>query len=118
MMTELTRRCFYDSHRESWSIYYDDIHVGAIGRRAGVPVNVDQWGWSCGFYPGLHPGQHQTGSAATFDRARRDFEAARAGLLPKIPAGAFDQYRRDRKCRAEIRAIRARGEKLPSETPS
>jgi hypothetical protein len=39
-------------------------------------------------------------------------------LLSTIPAGAFDEYRRDREHRAEIRAIHARGDKLPSETPS
>jgi len=25
------------------------FQVGTIGIRAGVPVDVDQWGWSCGF---------------------------------------------------------------------
>jgi hypothetical protein len=114
----LTRRPNNDPHRESWSIYYDDVRVGTIGKRAGVPVEVDQWGWSLGFYPGLEPGQRRSGSAATFDQARAGFEAAWASLLPEIPAGAFDECHRDREHRAEIQAIRARGEKLPSETPS
>lgn len=81
------------------------LSVGPIGRRAGVPVEVDQWGWSCGFYPGLEPGQHRSGSATTFDQARADFETVWAVLLPDIPAGAFDEYRRDREHRAEIRAF-------------
>jgi hypothetical protein len=46
-----------------------------------VPVNVDQWGWSLGFYSDLEPGQHRSGSAQTFDQARADFEAAWASLL-------------------------------------
>jgi hypothetical protein len=117
-MPELTRRRSSDSHREGWSVYYDDIRVGTIGRRAGVPVEVDQWGWSCGFYPGLEPRQHRSGSASTFDQARADFEAAWAGLLPQIPSGAFEEYRRDREHRAEIQAIHGRGERLPSERPS
>jgi hypothetical protein len=25
--------------------------VGTLGLRAGVPNTVDQWSWSCGFYP-------------------------------------------------------------------
>jgi hypothetical protein len=29
---------------------------GTIGERAGVPVDFDQWHWSCGSYRGLHPG--------------------------------------------------------------
>jgi hypothetical protein len=36
-------------------------------------------------------------------------------LLPEIPDGAFEEYRHDRESRAEIRAIQARGDKLPSE---
>jgi hypothetical protein len=68
--------------------------------------------------PGLDPGQHRYGSAFTFDQARVDFEAAWAVLLPQIPARAFNEYRRDREHRAEIQAVHARGERLPSETPS
>jgi len=83
-----------------------------------VPVHVDQWGWQCGFYPGLNPGQHQDGSAATFERARAAFEEAWQRLLPKIPEGAFAEYRRDRAWRAEVAAARERGEKLPSELPN
>jgi hypothetical protein len=101
-MPKLTRRRSADPHRESWNVYYDDVRIGAISKRSGVPVDVDQWGWSCGFYPGLHPGQHRYGSAATFDQARADFEAAWAALLSEVPAGAFREYRRDRKQRAEI----------------
>jgi hypothetical protein len=41
-----------------------------------------------------------------------------ADLLPHIRAGAFNEYRRDRDRRAEIRAIHSRGERLPSEAPS
>jgi hypothetical protein len=114
----LTRRRSDDPHRESWTISYDDVRVGTIGRRAGVPVNVDQWGWSCGFYPGLHPGQHRSGSAETFAAARAGFEAAWKALLPKIPEGAFDEYRRDRARRAEIAAVHARREKLLTELPN
>jgi hypothetical protein len=94
------------------------VRVGTIGQRAGVPVDVDQWGWSCGFYPGLHPGQHRDGSAESFDLARAAFEETWRKLLPKILDGAFDEYRRDREFRAAIARVRARGEKLPTEFPS
>ena len=117
-MPQLTRRRSDDPHRESWHVYYGDVRVGTISRRAGVPVDVDQWGWSCGFYPGLHPGQHHDGSAETFELARAAFEEAWRQLRPKIPEGAFDEYRRDREFRAEIAAVHARGEKLPSELPN
>jgi len=35
-----------DTHAESWQIFYGDVRVGTIGIRVGVPVGVDQWGWS------------------------------------------------------------------------
>jgi hypothetical protein len=117
-MPALTRRRSDNPHQETWLVYLGDVHVGTIGERAGVPVGVDQWAWSCGFYPGLHPRQHRNGTAASFDEARAGFEADWSSLLPEIPRGAFEEYRHDREFRAEIVAKRARGEKLDSEIPS
>jgi hypothetical protein len=117
-MPALTRRRKDDPHREGWRVFYGDVQVGAIARRAGVPVHADQWAWQCGFYPGLRPGQHQDGTAKSFELARATFEETWQRLLPRIPPSAFDEYRRDREHRAEIAAIRERGEKLPSELPS
>jgi hypothetical protein len=114
-MPILTRRRSDNPHRKTWHVYYGDVRVGLIGERAGVPVDRDQWQWSCGFYPGLHPGQHRYGTGATFDEARAGFEADWKKLLPEIPEGAFEEYRQDRESRAEMKAIRALGEKLPSE---
>jgi hypothetical protein len=51
----LTRRRSDNPHQVNWYVFYDDVHVSTIGERAGVPVDVDQWHWSCGFYLGLHP---------------------------------------------------------------
>ena len=79
---------------------------------------VDQWEWSCGFYPGLHPGQYRYGIAPTFADARVGFEADWHQLLAEIPEGAFEEYRHERETRAAIRAKRDRGEKLDSEIPS
>jgi hypothetical protein len=87
-------------------------------KRAGVPVDVDQWGWSCGFYPGLRPGQQRYGTAENFEAARAGFEADWNALLPEIPDSAFDEHRRDREFRAAIAAARARGETLPTELPN
>ena len=63
-MPALTRRRSKGRHAESWQIFYGDVQIGTIGIRAGVPVDVDQWGWSCGFYPRSHPLEH--GTAGTF----------------------------------------------------
>ena len=112
-MPALTRRRSDNPHHEVWHVYYDDVHVGTISERAGVPVDVDQLGWTCGFYPGLHPGEHRYGSAASFAEARDGFAADWGGLLPEIPEDAFDECRdqRDRTalpCGHEARSCRRR----------
>jgi hypothetical protein len=86
----------HNPHQVTWHVYYGDVHIGMMGQRAGVPVDVDQWQWSCGFYPGLHPGQHRYGTAATFEEARAGFEADWQRLLPEIPEGAFEEWRHQR----------------------
>jgi hypothetical protein len=111
-MPSLTRRRSDNPHQVTWHVYYGDVHVGKIGERAGVPVDVDPWHWSCGFYPGLHPGQHRYGTAISFEEARAGFEADWNDLLPEIPDGAFEECRREREARAEMRAIQARGSGL------
>jgi hypothetical protein len=42
-MPALTRRRSDDPHQETWHVYLDDVHVGTIGERAGVPVHLDRW---------------------------------------------------------------------------
>ena len=75
-MPALARRKSTECH-ECCYIYYDGVQVGAIARRAGAPVDSNPWGWSCGFYPGMKPGEHQDGTAATFEAARADFDTLR-----------------------------------------
>ena len=75
-MPSLTRRRSDNPHQENWHVYYGDVQVGRIGERAGVPVDVDQWRWSCGFYPGTEPSDYEYGIAANFFTARREFEIA------------------------------------------
>ena len=117
-MPSLTRRRSDNPHQVTWHVYFGDVRIGTIGERAGVPVDVDKWGWLCGFYPGLHPGRHRSGTAATFEEARNGFEADWANLLPEIPDGAFDEWRHQRDFTKEKYASWARGEKLPSQIPS
>jgi hypothetical protein len=71
-MPALTRRCSKDAHAESWQIFYGDAQVGTIRISAGVPTDVDRWGWSCGFYPL----KRVNGTAGDFEIARSEFEAA------------------------------------------
>ena len=67
---ELTRRRSSDAREECWHVYYGDVHAGTIAIRSGCPYDEDPWEWTCGFYPGPHPGEHQSGTAATFDGLR------------------------------------------------
>ena len=87
-MHTLTRRRSHDSHRETWVVFYGDVPAGTIAERAGVPADLEQWGWTCGFAPALNR------------------------LLPTLTEHTFETYRQDRDFRAEIRAKRERGERL------
>jgi hypothetical protein len=75
-MPAFARRRNPDARQESWLVYYDDVCVGTIGLRSGNPFGTDQWQWRCGFYPGSEPGDCTSGTAASFDEARGDFELA------------------------------------------
>ncbi|MCP1761929.1 hypothetical protein [Bradyrhizobium japonicum] len=93
-MPALTRRCSKDDpHRETWLIYFGDIQVGLIGRRAGVPNSAPQWGWSCGFYPGTDPGEHRSGIAETFEEARAGFQAAWQELAATRTEAHYEAWR-------------------------
>lgn len=96
MPTLTRRRSKDDSQRETWLIYFGDVRVGVIGRRAGVPNSVPQWGWSCGFYPGTVPGEHRSGIAATFDAARAGFQAAWEALARTRTEADYEAWRRQR----------------------
>jgi hypothetical protein len=75
-MPELTRRRSEHHRQECWHIYYGDVHVGTIAERAGNPHDTNPWEWSCGFYPGSHPREHQSDTAPIFEQARAYFERA------------------------------------------
>jgi hypothetical protein len=40
-MPTLSRRRSDNPHQITWHVHYGDLHVGTIGERAGVPVDVD-----------------------------------------------------------------------------
>jgi hypothetical protein len=105
-MPELTRRRSTDAREECWHVYYGDIHVGTIALRSGAPVDVDQWGWILGFYPGTEVGEYRDGTAETFDLARADFEAAWKALLPTLADAHFQRWRDARDWTTKKYAIR------------
>jgi hypothetical protein len=115
-MTALTRRR-YPERLDCWHVFYGEVHVGTIATRAGVPLDVNQWEWQCGFYPGSHPGEHMSGTAANFEEARGQFEGAWAVYLPKRTEADFQEWRDNRDWRAHKRAMWARSELMPSQKP-
>jgi hypothetical protein len=108
----------YPERPDCWHVYYGDVHVGTIASRAGVPVDVDQWAWSCGFYPAMGPGQHQDGTAETFEAARADFEAAWRIILPTRTEADFQAWRDQDAFTAWKNAMHDSGMKLPTQLPS
>jgi hypothetical protein len=70
-MPTLTRRRNPDAPQATWLVYYGDVRVGSIAMRSGNPADTDPWGWRCGFYPGSYPKECTSGTAATFDQARK-----------------------------------------------
>jgi hypothetical protein len=93
---------------ECWHVYWGDIHAGTIQIRSGIPFDEDSWGWSCGFYPGSHPREHEDGTAATFDQARADFEHAWRRFLSKRTEADFQAWRDQRDWTAEICTVGCR----------
>jgi hypothetical protein len=117
-LTELIRRRSNDAHEECWHIFYGDVHVGTIAKRPGIPHDQVPWGWHCGFYPLSHRGEHVEGTAADFDQARAQFEAAWEVYLPMCTEADFQKYRDQRDWTSRKYAMWKRGEKLPSQKPN
>jgi hypothetical protein len=117
-MPELTRRRYPEARHECWHVHYGDVHVGTIAIRAGIPHDEDPWGWSCGFYPGCHPGEHTYGSADTFDQARADFEAAWRVFSAKRSEADYQAWRDQRDFTSRKYAMWKRGERFPSQLPN
>jgi hypothetical protein len=93
--------------------HYGDVHVGTIALRTGMPPGEDPWGWNCGFYPGSHPGECTDGTAATFKRARADFEKAWRVFLSNRTEADFEEWRNQRDWTARKYALWDAGKRLP-----
>src|SRR3982074_1702333 len=117
-MPELARHRSTEAREECWHIYYGDIHAGTIAIRSGIPHDEDPWEWHCGFYPGSQPGEQQSGTAATFDEARADFESAWRVFLSNRTEADFQAWRGQRDRPARKYAMWDAGERLPSRKPS
>jgi hypothetical protein len=112
-MTVLTRRRDDEANAECWLIFYGDVQVGTIKMRSGNPWDTPSWEWRCGFYPGSHPGECTTGTAATFDKARADFGRAWEVFLSERTDADFQAWRNQRDWTAEKYRRFDRGEQMP-----
>ncbi len=113
-MPTVTRRRDPNASQEAWLIFYGDICVGGIAARTGNPDSTDPWQWRCGFYPGSNPGECTSGTAATFEQARREFETAWLAFLSKRTEADFEEWRQQRDWTARKYAAWERGEKVPA----
>jgi hypothetical protein len=117
-MPALTRRRDPNASQENWLIHYGDVQVGTVGLRSGNPFGTDQCQWRCGFYPGSHPRECTSGTAATFDQARDAFESAWHVFLAKRTEADFDEYRKHRAWTAWKYAMWDSGCQLPTQLTS
>jgi hypothetical protein len=113
-MPRLTRRR-YPKRQDCWQIYFGDVHVGTIARRAGQPHDQDPWQWLCGFYPRSNPGEQTGGTALTFDQARADFEVAWQKFSARRTEADYQAWRDQRDWTARKYAMWERGERFPSQ---
>jgi hypothetical protein len=117
-MPQLTRRRDPNARLESWLVSYGDLQVGTIGLRSGVPGHVDPWTWRCGLPQVIVRGLRTDGTAATFEKARTDFEAAWQKYLPRCTDADFEQYRRHQAWTAWKYRMKDTGLLLPTATAS
>ena len=111
----LTRRRDLKAAQEGWHVYYGDVRAGTIAIRVGIPTGEDQWGWSCGFYPGCHPGEQTDGTGPTFEQARADFEQAWAVFLSNRTEADFMEWRRSQALMAWKYRMWDTGHRLPTQ---
>ena len=117
-MPALTRRR-YPERQDCWHVFYGDVHVGTIAILPGLPVDVDQWGWDIGFYPGTKPRQERGGTPETFDQARADSRPHGGICCRRSPEADFDRWREARDSTARKYAMWQRREscRARSRTP-
>ncbi|MCK1577761.1 hypothetical protein [Bradyrhizobium sp. 174] len=84
--------------------------------RAGIPKEVDQWGWSLGFYPGTDVGQDSHGVGASFEECRAAFEAAWLKLKPTLDEAAYERWRYQRDATAWKRRMWDKSLPMPTQT--
>jgi hypothetical protein len=101
-----------DARDECWHVYYGDVHAGTLAIRTGNPHDTEPWEWRCGFYPGSRPGECSSGTSASFEEARADFETAGQAFLSKRTEADFQAWRAQRDWTARKYALWDAGKRL------
>lgn len=89
-----------------------------VGKRAGVPVHVDQWQWTLAVYPASHRGIRDSETAASFQEVREAFEGSWRKMAPKITEADREEHRRQRAYTAWKYRMWETGCKLPTQMTS
>ena len=98
-----------DAREEFWHVFYDDVRVGSIAIRRPDCLRA----MVLRLYPGSHPKECASGTAATFDEARVDFECAWRVFLSKQTEADFQAWRDQRDWTARKYALWDAGKRLP-----
>lgn len=117
-MASLTRRRENGWQAQHWLIFADDIRIGSIGMRTGVPVHAEQWPWTVAAYPASHWGIRAGGVARSFPEARAAFERAWLEINPKITDADRMEHRRVRAHTEWKYRMWEAGFKLPTQVAS
>ena len=117
-MSKLTRHRDKGRQIEHWLIFADDIHIGSIGMRAGVPIHADQWQWTVAVYPASLRGIRDAGIAPEFQTARAAFDQAWREIEPQIIEADRLEHRRARAHTAWKYRMWEAGCKLPTQVAS
>ena len=98
---------------DCWHVYVGDVRAGTLSKAVGLPNAADAWQWTCGFYPGSHPGELRGGIEPTFDQAREAFAAAWRIFVAKRTEADFEEWREARDWTARKYALIDAGHKVP-----
>ena len=117
-MATLTRRRDADRQTEHWLIFAEDIHIGSIGVRGGVPIHAEQWQWTVSVFPASRRGIRDAGIAPDFQTARAAFERCWCEIEPQITEADRLEHRRVRAHTAWKYKMWESGCKLPTQVAS
>jgi hypothetical protein len=94
-------------------IHFGDVHVGAVRLRNGNPTGTEAWVCRCGFIRAAIPAECKSGTAATFEHPRADFESAWRVFLSKRTGADFQAWREQRDWTAKKYRRFDRGDRMP-----